>query len=355
MAMFEQKINRTLEEVHHLALKQKKLTGFCIGTTRKTNSTGLYFSPIRNTVRLIAGSVIVYNREEAQNIASQVDGKVDYILLDSEKKISLKINNDQSSEDIESTVRAVVRSSKILTYKGNDLAVDSIESLVVQILSTSSRGLSGKKATIIGAGNIGSKLALKLVERGMNVTITRRDLTKLKVIVAALNFIKTSETFTTISGTTDNLVAAKNTDLLIGLTVGSPLITAAMINAVSPGATLIDAGKGCFLPEAISLATNKKIIIHRADIRSGFEGYIGLALETERMIKSLGRKRINGVSVVSAGLLAERNEVVVDNVYDLQTVFGVADGMGDFIRGHDARQAESIQLVQQHIDGRRLQ
>ena len=42
------------------------------------------------------------------------------------------------------------------------------------------RNVGGKKICIIGSGNLGTKLAIKLVERGAEVIITRRNRNKIK-------------------------------------------------------------------------------------------------------------------------------------------------------------------------------
>ena len=76
-----------LEEVLAIAASEGKLTGFCIGNTSKVDASGLYFSPIRNTPQLVAGSVIVYEAHHAVEIARVVDGKVEYLLVDAEKKV----------------------------------------------------------------------------------------------------------------------------------------------------------------------------------------------------------------------------------------------------------------------------
>lgn len=351
MTVPEHEIEQILEDIKRLAAKTDKSTGFCIGNTRKVSPTGLYFSPIRNTAKLVAGSAIVVDVKEARAITNQIDGKVDYILVDTEKKISPEHYGKKNIGNIERTVRETAKSSKVLTYKGNDLTVDSIDGLIAQLLYTYPRGLGGKKAVIIGAGNIGAKLALKLVERGMNMTITRRDQKKLETIVAALNVIKPAETVAAIAGTTDNLAAAKGADLLIGLTDGEPVITAGMIEALAPGAVLVDGGKGCFMDEALKLAMQKDIPIYRADTRPGFEGHIGFVLETERIISnSLGRTEIDGVPVVSGGLLGRKDEVVIDNINNPRFVFGLANGMGDFVRNPDAGQAELLRTIRNYID-----
>lgn len=350
MVTLNEEIEQIVLELNRLAHLESKLTGFCIGNTRKINSNGLYFSPIRKTSRLISGSVIVYDVDQAATVARAVDGKVDYVLVDTEKKISTELYGTNNVGNVERAVRETVEHSRVLTYKGNDLTVDSIENLIVQILSSHPRGLSGKTAGIIGAGNVGSKLALKLVERGMHVTLIRRDRIKLDAIVTALNIIKPAETLAYVSAGENNLSVARGADLLVGLTQGIPVITTAMIDALAPGAVVLDGGKGCCEPEAISRAQMKNIPIYRADIRPGFEGHMGMILETERIVeKTMGRATFDGVTVVSGGLLAAPDEVVVDSIVDPQSVFGIADGLGDFVREPDNSQVQSLKRVRNYI------
>lgn len=345
-------LDQIVRRVCALAEQQGKLSAFCIGNTRKINESGLYFSPIRITGRMVAGSVIVYADDHARWIAQQIDGRVDYLLVDTEKKSSPI--EGTSISNVEREVREVVVKSRLLTYKGNDLTVDSIEQLIVQLVSVHPRGLGGKRAVIIGAGNVGSKLALKLVERGMEVTLTRRDDNKLRAIVAALNIIKPSETIAAVSGTTDNLYAAKGADLLIGLTHGVAAITPEMIDRVNHGAFLLDAGKGCFSSDAIYRARARGMAIYRADVRPGFEGHSAMALITEDICRNgIGRRMIAGIPVVSGGLLGDENEIIVDKVSDPTTVFGVANGLGDFVRNLDDMQLNAIRIVQDYIDRRK--
>jgi len=350
MAKLDEEIEQILNEVIRIARLESKLTGFCIGNTRKINDTGLYFSPLRRSSRLIAGSAIVYDVSQAVSLTRAVDGRVDYVLVDTEKKISYQLHGSDNVGNVERAVRETVKHSRVLTYKGNDLTVDSIENLIVQVLSTYPRGLSGKRAAIIGAGNVGSKLALKLVERGMEVSLIRRDKAKLEAIVTALNIIKPAETIAMVSAGADNLSVAQGVDLLVGLTPGTPVITMAMVDALAPGAIIMDGGKGCCEPEAIRCALKKDIPIYRADIRPGFDGHMGILLETERIIKyALGRTEFDGVPVVSGGLLGRPNEVVVDSIATPHAAFGLANGLGDFVRILDANQAERLQTVHNYI------
>ena len=355
MTTLEENIEIIITEVISQARIENKLTGFCIGNTRKINETGLYFSPVRRTSKLIAGSAIVYNVSQAVAVAGVVDGKVDYVMVDTEKKISSELYGTDNVGNVERAVRETVKQSRVLTYKGNDLTVDSIENLIVQILSTHPRGLSGKKASIIGAGNVGSKLALKLVERGMSVCLMRRNRVKLDAIVTALNIIKPSETIAKVFAGKDNLSAAHGVDLLVGLTQGIPVITVAMVEALAPGAVLLDGGKGCCEPGAIKRAKEKGIPIYRADIRPGFDGHMSMVLETERIAEfTLGRAELDGVTCVAGGLLGWSNEVVVDSISNPQVVFGIANGLGDFFRVLDDEQVHRMQVVNNFINRKKM-
>ena len=344
-------LDSILRDLEFLGQKENKKTGFCIGNTRKVSTSGLFFTPIRHTEKLVAGSVIVYSVAQAEEIVNKIDGKVDYILVDSEKKISSELYKEDVG-NIERKVRSVVKFSKIFTYKGNDLTVNSIDIILEQLFSDKKRGIGGKKASIIGAGNIGSKLALRLVERGVDVVMTRRDTAKLNSIVNALNLIKPKETLANITGTTDNLAASNGADILVALTSGKPVITREIINSLNKSAILMDAGKGCFSPKAIRLANREKITIYRPDIKIGFEGFTSSLFKTDTVIdSSIGRRLLKGVSVVS-GLLGNLNEIIVDDYTKPQVVYGVADGYGEFIKVLNKSHLRDITIVTDEIKKR---
>lgn len=338
-------------KIQLIAKESGKLTGFCIGNTRKIDFRGFYFSPIRQASRVVAGSAIVYSELEAVKIAKAVDGRVDYIFIDTEKKINLDMWGSDGVGNIERAIRENVTQSLILTYKGNDLTVDALDCLISQVLSTHPRGISGKRAAIIGAGNIGAKLALKLVERGMSVSLSRRDKIKLLKIVDALNIIKPLETIATVSAAPDNASAVEGADLVLGLSQGTPVITADMVDKMAPSSILIDGGKGCCELEAVQRAKERGIEIYRADIRSSFEGHTSMILEMELMLKeNLGRSNIDGIPIVAAGMLGYFNEIIVDKINKPTVAFGVADGRGDFVRNLSPEQELSLDIVKKFCE-----
>ncbi len=341
-----------LREVLAIAEGEGKLSGFCIGNTSKVDPSGLYFSPIRNTPQIVAGSVIVYEAHHAVEIANVVDGKVEYLFVDAEKKVGPEPEyfGEGDRGNVERAVRDVIKKSTVLTYKGNDLTVDSIDCVLTQ-LAKDVTGIGGKKVAIIGAGNLGTKLALRLVERGADVVITRRNKQKLETIAEALNFIKPERTFGEVVATTDNEEAAKDADILVGMTTGVPVITARMVDQLSDDALIMDAGKGCLFPDAMDRARERGLTVLRVDVRSGFDGHVAMLLRTEDLLRqTLGRRTLDGIPLVSGGLLAWEGEIVVDDVYSPGRIYGVANGQGDFIRTLSTEQSGRVMALQDLID-----
>lgn len=346
----KQRILELIDKVTKIAKAENKLTGFCIGNTAKIDDHGLYFTPLRNTSFMVVAGVIVYSEKQAVEVTEFVDGRVQYLLVDAEKKIPASMSLSGEPANVERSVRETIKKSNLWIYKGNDLSVEAVDGLVMQLTKNSLRGVGGKKVTILGAGNLGSKLALKLVERGGHVFITRRDKKKVKILSEALNLIKPSSTVAKVIGLTDNHKAAKGADILIGMSQGTPLITPQMIRGLSPGAFIIDGGKGTLQPAALKAAETLKIPVYRLDISAVFEGLVSELWAIENIIeKRLGRRSLCGQTVISGGLLGRHGEIVVDNISKPLVVYGMANGRGDFIRNLSEKQIKSINSIERYI------
>jgi len=339
-----------IDTIVNLAARHHKLTGFTIGNTAKTDQYGLYFTPLRRTSLMISAGVIVYSEEQAVEIAKIADGRVNYILVDSEKKIP---NTRDSAElaNVEALVRRNVHKSTLWFYKGNDLSVDAVDGLLAQLTKRDLRGLGGRKVAILGAGNIGFKLALRMVERGAHVIITRRSADILEHLVRAINYVKPVYTQSTVQGMTDNDAAAEGAEILIGTSSGVALITPAMIERLAPNATIIDVGKGVIFPEAVEAARVRNIRIYRLDITAAFEGLVHHLWAVEDLVENkLGRRQWNGESIISGGFLGAAQEIVVDNVYAPAIIYGIADGKGDFFCKLTDKQKHRLQRLREMID-----
>lgn len=177
------------------------------------------------------------------------------------KKIPKKNALGGELANVERVVREAVSRSTLWVYKGNDLSVEAVDGLLTYLTKNSVRGIGGKKIAILGAGNVGSKLALKLVERGAHVVVTRRNKQALNIITKALNYIKPIYTQANVVGMTDNQKAAQGADVLIGASRGTPVITAKIVRNLRPGAIIVDVGKGALYTDAIKTAVKLQVKI----------------------------------------------------------------------------------------------
>ena len=128
-----------LKKIKSISKRNRKKTAFIIGNTAKFEKAGYYFTPIRVTEKLVSVGIIIFRENLAKIITKIVDGKVDYIFADAEKKILSKKSGNPSN--IERRVKENIKKSKLLIYKGNDLTVDSIDLFLSHYFKNDIRGI----------------------------------------------------------------------------------------------------------------------------------------------------------------------------------------------------------------------
>ena len=310
--------------------KSKKKKVFYFGNTAKKETPNFYLTNVQENKKFIYFGAIIFNNKSAQKIAKMVDGKVDFILVDIEKKVISK--NKSEYINIERSVKDEIKKSKIFTYKGNDLTVQACETLINYIFLRDPRGIGGKKILILGSGNIGFKLALKFVESGTSVSLYRRNKKILKNLVYTINSIRPKATVAkskVINKISNNL---NEFDIIIGATNGSSLIKLNHVDTFKRNVIVIDIGKGIFEKKALLKAINNKINLYRLDITPAYDGYLENIYSTEKinnfnLEKSRNFKKLN---LVKRGILSSENSIIVDNVNFPKKIYGVSDGYGGF-------------------------
>lgn len=303
-----------------------RVTGFVIGNTSDLfENIDYYATPLRHTSELIYVGVVVKNVETAKKIASLIDGQVDFIFVDAEKKIRKIYYGPDDVGNIERVVRETIKQSKIVTYKGNDLTVESIDMLLGQLIPN----LGNCQVAIVGAGNLGSKVAIRLVERGAHIRLYRRQNEKLEKIAAGINAIKFDYTMASVTVAPTLIDACRDADIIIACANEKGVIPLAAVKSMdtSKSPILIDAGKGCFAEE---VATNEQYEIFRTDVRIVQENlFTAIVKMAVAFSKPFGRRVLeNGLTIISAGLLAKYGEVVVDDITQPTQILGIGDGKG---------------------------
>jgi len=325
------KIQELISNLKEISREKNLKTGFIIGNTaKKNNNSESFTTPVRVYSNIVVAGVIIYSDSDIPKVCKLLDGKLDYIFVDAEKKIP-NVSNPNETVNIERKARELIKKSIFLTYKGNDLTVESVDIHLSYIFKENVRGIGGKNISVIGAGNLGSKLALKLAERGANVILFRRNKKKLNSIIEALNYIKPKETESKIYASGSINEAIKLSDIVLVTADNSNVISKESIKFIQPHTIFFDIGKGTIAPEVISFLTNNNNSFFRADVSSAMAGMLESNLMLDEVLTNrFGRRNFHGIPIVSGGLIGKSGEFIVDNVNAPKVIYGIAAGDGLF-------------------------
>lgn len=315
-------IKTKLEGVKQALLSSGKEKLLCISTTANLNNPDIFVGSMRETETTIAGNIILRTLVSLDEIIETFDGTVDYFLVDCEVKNAVK--------DLEIETRSLVKKSKIFMYKPNDFTVESLD-LFITLLMLS---LVGKKVGIVGGGNIGSKIALKLCERGADVFLYSKDAEKTQAIVNGLNLVKRSNTSIIFAKGAQDLVGA---ELLLGCTPGTPGIDKNMVEVMKEGGKIIDVGNGALDSEAVAYAgeTGREILVLSS--LAGYKGMVENWIAQRNFFKNKRERSLGKSHLIVPGILGKRGDIIVDSVDDPKRIIGVCDGKGDIASAEDSK------------------
>ena len=222
----------------------------------------------------------------------------------------------------------------------------SAETLVNNYFLKDKRGVGGKKALIIGLGNIGFKISLKLVENGATVFLFRRNQNKLLNLKNAINNIKPSATASKALILKKAPRNFKNYDLVIGSSDQASIISYNQVKAVGKKTLLIDIGKGNFSQEATQYLIENKINIFRLDVTSSYFSYLDNLIYTEKVYdkKNYIFKK-NSINFVSQGIVGQKNDIIVDDVNNPKLIYGICDGKGNFFQISNLQKEQEIKKI----------
>lgn len=329
----------------------KKSIGFMIGTTSaKEDIQTPYRMPVRQTDDWILFGVVVFSQSQAIVAAHLIDGLVDTIFVDTEKKLPVRFEPDHSllakygiktttsNSDVEfgnisAACQTFISKSQYYKYKANDLTVDA----VFYYLSWYFGELSGKKIVIYGTGNTGNKLALKLVESGANIYMCSNRPQRASVVIDALNQIKSRFALSNVLLAHEPLFASHDADAIVGCTNGIPVITEKMITVMKHSGILIDLGKGTIFPAALKLCNERGIRTWLVDTYATIIGMIMGNTATNLLVTDIaGRKEVeDGLFLVAGGHIGEKYDVIVDSISKPSRIIGVCDAPGRVMSEHD--------------------
>lgn len=312
------------------SLHKKERLGFTIGTLANYDQDGDYYlTPVRKSNRLIYTGAIVRNVETAIKISRIIDESVAYIFVDSEKKVSESNYGVNDVGNIEKAVSAVINASTLLTYKGNDLTVQSADTLI-RVLTPN---LTGAKIVIAGVGNIGMKLALSLLERGNSIYLYSKDKSHSNDVAKILNKTKLRNTISRAYAAENFLQAVDQADVLIATSNRKKFIGlehVSKMNRLNASASpiLVDVGKGCFKDEV----NNEIYTVMRVDVGDQLSSEIdSLISQYEFLNSSIWSRTIGDTRFVIRGIVGKKGDVLVDSLSKPSSVLGICDGDGNVL------------------------
>lgn len=330
-------------------LKSEQInTVFTIATTSKQESNP-YLTPIRKNDFFIACGCVIFDQSILKKILKIIDGSIDLIFVDSEKKIPVRIGQKidvSKNSNLFQICFQKIHKSKVFEYKPSDITVNATWSFLSQRLNY----LSGKKISILGSGNIGSKLALKLVESNAMVSIFRRNNYKGYYIAKGINLIKPENSLSNVTFSKDIINTIYMSDVIVGTTNGISVIDKNLLKKTKNLVIVIDLGKNTLTKDAIQFAQLNNIEIYRTDITSAFEAFIYEAIRLNDVLsKSYGKKDLGYCSIIGGGYFGKRGDIVVDNITRPTTVFGIAAGDGTMQKELSRQDKEKLSKFKNQI------
>lgn len=321
--MFYKNLNIQFNKLYKLSLKKNKNCAFILSST-SDNSKKKYLTPIRESANAFYMGAVIYDDFSAKKIVDIIKKKVHFVFVDTEKKTK---KTKSGVINIERTVRENIDNKKLFYFKANDLTVNAASSLLETIFYDDIRNVANKKILIIGAGNIGFKLGLLLIERGVKVTLYRKKRYLLKALVRTLNLIKPKATLNKakiINKIPYNLI---NFDIIINCSNSNTPIFKDEKIRIKESNIFIEIGKNLFDQKLLFKLIDKNLKIFRLDVTDSFNQLIEQKINNRKVFlkKNFIRIKKDNKSFISAGLLGKVNDIVVDDPLNPKKIYGVID------------------------------
>jgi hypothetical protein len=300
-------------------------------TARKSKSFSIL--PNRNINNKLAASILITDKCTCNNILELVDGKIPIILADIEGKQDLNIY---------ALARNVIRHSKLLPYKPNDMTLEAAD---IMLNKHFNYDLINKNILIYGTGNLAGKLALRLSERNAKVTLTGRNHEKTVHLANLLNSLLPKFSLNPIN-VLSNEIDKNQFDSLVSFVSAERVINGDFMKYLSPNALVVDGGINNLSEEFIEKKNDKDLSIIRLDTRTGLsflEAFIN-SFESEFFQSVAGEKKIDGVNCVAGGIIGSHGDIILDNISSPTQVVGIANGLGGLKDEGEYNSADKKQL-----------
>jgi len=336
-----------LKELRARAVKSGKFSALNAVAAEKILDDFAVSGNIHATQAHIVGSIEFAGEQQLRAALDAVDGKVDVVLLDLDRKPS-------SPANAAGIVRAALKKTALLTYLDSRVWVEAVEEQVVRLLH---EVLSDSRIVIAGDHPRSRSLALRLAERGARVTVLQDvecpsagEAEPLRTLSLREDALQLSCVHAS-SGVAQDAVSAAN--IVVVWPAATPWFDARIATHLSQGAYVVDAGIGAIPPDGIAIAQSRGCLLLRVNIWPALTGTLSAAHESLLQTREgFGWETLDGVSVVAGGAMGRSGDVIVDSVHRPTRVIGVCDGHGGVRFRFDDNEAEQVRRVQAEINRR---
>jgi hypothetical protein len=264
--------------------------------------------------------------DQARDVLRRLDRPGLLFVVDVERKQEV---------DLLRVARAEVVRGRYTTVKANDVTVDALDAVISHHLGTD---LVDVVVALVGTGNLGFKSALRLAERGAQVSLVGRDAAKAELLCRALNAILPRFNHHFVEPGVPDVVR-----VLIVAATARHVVDEGWLDRLADRALCIDVGIDNFAPGFVASANERGHTCLRLDVRAA-----GSALHIDPnpfFTDVAGRSVIAGHDVVAGGYLGRRGEIVLDQIKEPRQVVGLANGTGGLLDPAQWREEQTLAVA----------
>lgn len=330
----EEKVISVANHISNSALKTGKQTIFVINISALYDDLNIILPYIFETSSYVMGSCEMTDLDEIFKVIENIDGLIDFIIIDDEKK-------KKNLYNLYEEVKNKVKKSSLLTYKGNRVWIHSIEN----IISCLQGNLYNIKIGIVGINYVSIMLAISLSERGARVVLF--DSKGKNELINASNILRIKNSPYPIKRSINVNEFIKDVKILIGLD-RSDKITLEMVKNFDKDGIIIDAIFDSINPIALDFAQKIKIKLYNVDERAAMAGEMTTVLRTNNILEDTGEKFIGDIRIITPTIIGKKGDIIVDSIIKPTEVIGVADGKGMILQ-ENLEYTEKIKKIELEI------
>lgn len=286
-----------------------------------------YTSPVREDTKIITTGVVSSKIDFLKLLNLSEFKLIDYFFVD----IKIKNNSNHNKK----LLNFFQNQKNFFYFNPTDLTVES----VLQYLSVKN-DYNLNNILILGTGNIGSKLSIKLYEFGHNIYFTKRNKRLGKILESFIdqNFIKNHNTVKLINIKKNNI---EKFDCIILCATKKNLLSSLNFNLFKGTKLIIEVGKNNLSKTLIKKLHEQNMEILRLSITNNLLGFLNTFIcYIKNEMPKIGRKKYKNSFIISGGFYGLYGDIVVDNFNNPKKVWGVADGHGKFIKSINNKKLE---------------